>query len=136
MNPRGSTPPPDARYGGQRAKRTMQLGPTFTANQSAPTTRNGFVNGLDNFNEVQWVIAAPSWCTAYHAHFMRCVEAGEGDEAVVLVLEDEDVNKSSGGDLVRYQYIVGQRVVVYLDGITGTPDPAEPFRVLYTGVNR
>lgn len=134
MDPAGS--PPDARYGGQRASRSRQLGSTFTTNQSAPTSRNGLLNTLLNFKEVQWVVVAPSWCTAYHAHFMRCVEAGDDDAAVELIIEDEDVNQSSGDTLIRYQYVVGQRVVVYVDGITGTPDPAEPFRVLYTGVNR
>lgn len=134
MTPNGT--PPDARYGGQRASSTKQLGPTFTADQTAPTTRNGFLNTLQGFTECQWVIVAPSWCTAYHAHILRFLEAGVGEAAVEVVVEDEDVNQSSGDTLIRYQYVVGQRIVVYVTGITGVVDPAEPFRILYTGVNR
>ena len=123
------------RFGSQGFGRSKLIGPAFDTDGAAPTIRAEGVK-IDRFTEAQWVVSMPSWCTGYDVHFLRYVEVfnADGGEIFGKWVEDEAVNATA--DLVYYQFITGQRVAAYIDGILGVPDAVEFFRLVLTGTNK
>lgn len=116
-----------------------------SSDMSNPPDAEGHLHGitLPQHDECLWRIQCPSWCTGYTARFLSFAEAvrpqqyGLAGATVVdgwWVVEDEITGLTENHS--HLQYTQGAFLAIVITDITGVADPAEPFRVLYAGLNK
>lgn len=93
----------------------------ITTNESAPTAdiNQGTIVG-DRYEECLWVIEKPAAVTTFTVHFLRWVSvvSKTGDEIIPGFWVEESSTVSTK-HLAQRQYVMGDALAVYIDGIAG-----------------
>jgi hypothetical protein len=132
--------PSTNRYGVLGSGLSKLVGGEILSDMTAPTLEIEGSSALQNYKQIQWVVICPSWCTSYDLVLWRWVAVYAAPPSREIVtsgwVEESTTSVASTKNGIVYQFVDGQKVICQVTNIVGAPDPADPIRLIATGVDR